>query len=82
MTENRPFTQELTQYPVRAIVTDGVFEQVCVSEQDSTTAINIKKGILSQLQNSLSSNSTSMHSQTIIDEVQLTYLRLIYMTEI
>ncbi|KAA0189132.1 hypothetical protein HAZT_HAZT007033, partial [Hyalella azteca] len=50
--------EQLTRYPLRAVMLDGVFEEICVDQDDPKVAVNIKKGILSMLQNSLPSNSS------------------------
>jgi len=51
-------SRDLSQHPIRAIYKDGTFGNVCVDPRDSSVAVNIKKGILSALQNTLPSNST------------------------
>jgi len=62
------FTKEMTEYPLKATMSDGVFEDICADSRDFTTAVNIKKGILSTLQNSLPSNAT-MYNEVRLTEV-------------
>jgi len=64
------FVTDMTAHPIRAVVTDGVVQQVCVSDEDSTQAINVKKGILSTLQNTLPSNS-SIHDGLKVKETDI-----------
>ncbi|KAF2362298.1 Lipid transport protein N-terminal [Trinorchestia longiramus] len=52
------FLEELTRWPMRAVVVDGTVGEVCADASDSTVAINIKKGILSAFQSSMPSHSS------------------------
>lgn len=68
VTVNREFAEKLTKFPLRAVMIDGSFEDVCTDRQDDAAAVNIKKGILSSLQNSLPSNS-SLNDGIEVEEV-------------
>lgn len=50
---NKQFANELEKYPLRFSFQDGVVASVCPHEDDKVWAVNIKKGILSALQNSM-----------------------------
>ncbi|KAK4329517.1 hypothetical protein Pmani_000135 [Petrolisthes manimaculis] len=61
----------LHQYPLVAAISDGRVHHVCSHPKDQAWAINIKKGVVSTLQNSLPSLSSfsSKHNLTEIDVV-------------
>jgi len=57
-----PELEAMTRYPLKAVMIDGVFPQVCAEENDPADVVNFKKGILSSIQNSLlSSNSSGLN---------------------
>ena len=60
--------EALGKYPLKAVMIDGVFPQVCSDERDPPQIVNIKKGILSAIQNSFATNS----SVKFTDAVKLT----------
>lgn len=53
--KDKQFAQTLEKYPLRFSFQDGRIESVCPSTREETWAVNIKKGILSSLQNSMDS---------------------------
>ncbi|XP_053394173.1 apolipophorins-like [Mercenaria mercenaria] len=53
--KDKQFAQTLEKYPLRFSFQDGRIESVCPAEKEEAWAVNIKKGILSSLQNSMDS---------------------------
>ncbi|XP_060596717.1 uncharacterized protein LOC132750705 [Ruditapes philippinarum] len=53
--KDKQFAQTLEKFPLRFSFQDGRIETVCPSEREEPWAVNIKKGILSSLQNSMDS---------------------------
>jgi hypothetical protein len=53
--KDKQFAQTLENFPLRFSFQDGRIETVCPSEREEPWAVNIKKGILSSLQNSMDS---------------------------
>ena len=47
--------QRVQQYPTRFAWVDGKIERVCQEEDEHVMSVNIKRGILSSLQNSMTS---------------------------
>ena len=47
------FTRALERFPMRLSHQDGVVSAVCPTDADPTWVVNVKKGILSALQNSM-----------------------------
>ncbi|CAG7820252.1 unnamed protein product [Allacma fusca] len=50
---SQPFIHELQQNPLRFSFQDGKIEHICAPEEESTWVLNIKRGILSLLQNTM-----------------------------
>ena len=50
---NQDFASQLSQYPLRFSFQDGVVESICPHAEEKTWAVNIKRGILSAIQNSM-----------------------------
>ena len=48
--------QRVQQYPTRFAWVDGKIERVCQEEDEHVMSVNIKRGILSSLQNSMTTN--------------------------
>merc|ERR1711970_294890 len=56
--ESRDLAEKMTKYPMEAISMDGIITKVCSDEREPQQIVNIKKGLLSIIQNSLPSNGT------------------------
>ncbi|XP_023229314.1 uncharacterized protein LOC111629660 [Centruroides sculpturatus] len=50
---NREFADKLQRYDLRFSFQDGIIENICATEDEEPWVLNIKKGILSTLQNSM-----------------------------
>ena len=59
--------ERLQQHPMRFAWVDGSIERVCQEDDDHVFAVNIKRGILSSIQNSM----TSFDSPREIEEVRI-----------
>jgi len=53
--ESGEFKRSLERFPLRFSFQDGVVEELCPSEGESTWALNIKRGLLTAFQNSMTS---------------------------
>ena len=56
------------QHPLVVAIDDGAIKEVCAHPQDETNSINMKKGVMSLLQNSLP-NMDPLSSWLMIEEV-------------
>lgn len=55
VTDVQLLRDRLQQYPLRFAWIDGKIERVCQEEDDHVFAVNVKRGILSSLQNTMRS---------------------------
>ncbi|XP_062612312.1 LOW QUALITY PROTEIN: uncharacterized protein LOC134274081 [Saccostrea cucullata] len=54
-TQSRDFKKALEEHPLRFSFQDGIMEELCPLPEESAWVLNIKKGILSSLQNTMDS---------------------------
>lgn len=59
----------LTKVPLVMSMSEGIVKGLCVSPDEDPVSLNVKKGIISALQNSLPSLST-IHSGKTYNEVR------------
>ena len=51
--ESGEFKRNLERFPLRFSFQDGVVEELCPLQEESTWALNVKRGILTAIQNSM-----------------------------
>ena len=70
--ESGEFRRRLERYPLRFSFQDGVVEELCPAEGETTWALNIKRGLLTAVQNSMDNiekdqktKEVGQHSNTV-----------------
>lgn len=63
--DSKTFSQALERFPMRLSYQDGVVSAVCPTEADPTWVVNVKKGILSALQNSMQDLATGTNTTEV-----------------
>ncbi|XP_078574880.1 apolipophorins-like isoform X1 [Branchiostoma floridae x Branchiostoma japonicum] len=70
----REFQRALERHPLRFSFQDGVIPEICPSAEDETWVVNIKRGVLSALQNSfLSQRRTDMEETDVTGACDVQY---------
>jgi len=67
------YSREMTARPVRFAFDDGRIEHICVDEAESTWVLNVKRGILSAIQNAWEADELAVHEEEIGGTCQSTY---------
>lgn len=60
-TQSIEFKKALEEHPLRFSFQDGIMEDLCPRPEESVWVLNIKKGILTSLQNSMDSFKTEQN---------------------
>ena len=55
---SQEFSRSLEEHPLRVSFQDGRIESICPSETEKTWVLNIKRGVLSMIQNTMDDLNT------------------------
>lgn len=65
-TQSNEFKTALEEHPLRFSFQDGIMEELCPLPEESAWVLNIKKGILSSLQNTMDTFKTEQNLVEVI----------------
>lgn len=71
-TQSNEFKTALEEHPLRFSFQDGIMEELCPLPEESAWVLNIKKGILSSLQNTMDTFKTEQNLVEVISSVSST----------